>query len=105
MSVFVLAMGFVPAWTVLAAIAAWGSYHFSLRDPRSTSLVKIGFAGVLLILFGAVLAVLESGILGESLFAHALYLLFFWPMILLGAPLCIGSILGTTIAMYCSRDR
>jgi hypothetical protein len=107
MSVFVLVMVFVPAWIVLAVIVAWGSYHFSLRDPRSTSLVKIGFAGVLLVLFGAVLAIFEwgSGILGEGLSAHALYLLFFWPMSVLGAPLCIGSILGTTIAMYRSRDR
>jgi hypothetical protein len=100
-------MMLIPAWTILAVIAAWGSYHFSLRDPRSTSLVKIAFAGVLLAALGALLAIVEwgSAILGEGLLAHALGLLFFWPMIGLGAPLCVGSILGTAIGMYRSRLR
>ena len=106
-------MKLILAWTIPAAIAAWGSYYFSLRDPRSTSLVKIAFAGVplvVLLAFGAVLAVVNwnPGIVGEGLLAHTLGLLFFWlfwPMIMLGAPLCVGSILGTAIGMYRSRDR
>ena len=101
-----LLMMFVPAWLVLAAIAAWGSYRFSLRDPRSTSWVKIGFAGFLLAAFGVVLAIVGwfPAILEEGLFAHGLLLLFVWPMIGLGAPLCIGSILGTATAMHRNRN-
>ena len=97
---------FIPAWLVLAAMAAWGSYRFSLRDPRSTSWVKIGFAGFLLVAFGAVLAVVDwlPAILDEGLLGHGLMLLFVWPMIGLGAPLCIGSILGTATAMHRARN-
>ncbi|MEH2592404.1 hypothetical protein [Bradyrhizobium sp. AZCC 1721] len=99
-------MMFILALTIPAAIAAWGSYHFSLRDPRSTSLIKIGFAGVLIGVFGVVFAILawSPEILGKGFFTMLLGYLF-WPMILLGAPLCIGSILGTAIGMYRSRER
>jgi hypothetical protein len=46
----------IALWILLAALAAWGSARFSMRDPHSTSWVKIAFAGFLLVAFGAALA-------------------------------------------------
>jgi len=99
---------FVAMWVILAAIAAWGSLHFSMRDPRSTSWMKIAFAGILLIAFGAVLAAtawLLPEAQPEGVLARVTLSLFFWSMVVIGAPLCVGSILGTLIGMYRSRDR
>jgi hypothetical protein len=89
-------------WTFLAVLAAWGSMHFSMRDPPSTSWMKITFAATLLLCFGA--AKWLPQVLGEGVLAHAVGLLFFWPMIVVGAPLCVGSILGTAIGMYRIRN-
>ena len=92
-------------WTFLAVIAAWGSMHFSMRDPRSISWTKIAFAAALLVCFGVAQwqpRVLQ--VLGEGILAHLVGLLFFWPMLMIGAPLCIGSILGTLIGMYRIRS-
>jgi hypothetical protein len=93
-------------WTFLAVIAAWGSMHFSMRDPPSTSWMKITFAAVLLVCFGAAKWLPQvPQVLGEGILAHAVSLLFFWPMIVIGAPLCVGSIFGTLIGMYRTRNR
>jgi hypothetical protein len=92
-------------WTFLAVIAAWGSMHFSMRDPRSTSWMKITFAAALLAFFGVAQwspQVLE--VLGEGILTHVIGLLFFWPMLMMGAPLCVGSILGTLVGMYRIRS-
>jgi hypothetical protein len=91
-------------WTFLAVIAAWGSMHFSMRDPPSTSWMKITFAAALLVCFGAARLPQVLDVLGEGILAHTAGLLFFWPMIVIGAPLCVGSILGTLIGMYRIRN-
>jgi hypothetical protein len=97
----------IALWILLAAIAVWGSVRFSMRDPHSTSWVKITFAGFLLVAFGTALASsrwLTGSYLGEGLLAHAM-LFFIWPMAAVGAPLCLGSMIGTLIGMHRSRDR
>jgi hypothetical protein len=95
----------VMFWTFLAVIAAWGSMHVSMRDPPSTSWMKITFATALLVCFGAAKWLSQvPQVLGEGILAHAVGLLFFWPMVVIGAPLCVGSILGTLIGMYRIRN-
>jgi hypothetical protein len=91
----------IALWIIFTAIAAWGSFHFAMRDPRSTSLMKITFAGVLIVVFGVALASLEwlPEVIGEGLLAHAM-LFIFWSMTAVGAPLCVGSIIGTLTALY-----
>jgi hypothetical protein len=99
---------FIAMWIILAAIAAWGSFHFSMHDPRSTSWTKITFAGLLLVAFAAILVGLEwlsPKILPEGVVARVMLSLFYWSMAAIGAPLCVGSILGTLMGMYRSRDR
>ena len=91
-------------WTFLAVIAAWGSMHFSMRDPPSTSWMKITFAAALLVCFGAAKWLSQVvDVLGEGILAHAVGLLFFLPMTAIGAPLCVGSIFGALIGMYRTR--
>jgi hypothetical protein len=97
----------IALWTIFAAIAAWGSFHFAMRDPRSTSLMKITFAGVLIVVFGVALASLEwlpASMIGEGWFAHAM-LFIVWLMAAVGAPLCIGSIIGILTGLYLARSR
>jgi hypothetical protein len=65
--------------------------------------MKIKFAAVLLACFGRA-KWLVVVVLGEGILAHAVGLLFFWPMMMVGAPLCIGSILGTLLGMYRVRS-
>jgi hypothetical protein len=86
-------------WAVLAFAAAWGSFHFARRDPRSTSWMKITFAGSLLVVTGTAPLWLRGDVIGEGLVAHFL-LLAFWAMISVGAPLCVGSVAGPLAAMY-----
>jgi hypothetical protein len=67
--------------------------------------MKITFAGVLLAAFGAALALLKwlpESIVGEGLFAHAM-LFVIWPMAAVGAPLCIGSIIGILMGFHIGR--
>jgi hypothetical protein len=97
----------VVFWVFLAAVAAWGSANFAMRDPRSTSWMKIAFAAVSLFLFGFLLMVagLHRQIdVGEGLLAYAIGL-FFWAMAMIGAPLCLGSLIGTLFGMYRGRSR
>jgi hypothetical protein len=97
----------VVFWVFLAAVAAWGSANFAMRDPRSTSWMKIAFAAVSLFLFGFLLMVagLHRQIdVGEGLLAYAIGL-FFWAMATIGAPLCLGSLIGTLFGMYRGRSR
>jgi hypothetical protein len=97
----------VVFWVFLAAVAAWGSAYFAMRDPRSTSWMKIAFAAVSLFLFGFLLMVagLHRQIdVGEGLLAYAMGL-FFWAMATIGAPLCLGSLIGTLFGMYRGRSR
>lgn len=89
-------------WAVLASTAAWGSFHFARRDPRSTSWVKIAFAGSLLFVTAAAPLRLRGDVIGEGLAAHLL-LLAFRAMIGVGAPLCLGSVAGTLGAMCKNR--
>lgn len=89
-------------WTVLASTAAWGSFHFARRDPRSTSWMKIAVAGSLLLVTAAAPLWLRGDFIGEGLTAHLL-LLAFWAMIGFGVPLCLGSLAGTLGAMYWNR--
>jgi hypothetical protein len=94
-------------WAFLATIAGWGSYAFAKRDPRSTSWMKITFAAVPVAVFGLIticLFLLPSGTLGEGLLAHGM-LIIFWPMAAIGAPLCIGYILGILLGMHRSQGQ
>jgi hypothetical protein len=91
-------------WVFLAAIAAWGSAYFAKRDPYSTSWMKIAFAGILLLGFFMALAGLHWRVVGEGFLSHAM-LLFYRAMAAVGAPLCIGSIVGTLVGMHRSRYR
>jgi hypothetical protein len=50
--------------------------HFSIRDPLSTSWMKITFAAALLVSFGAA-QWLPPEALGEGFLAHVVGLLFF----------------------------
>jgi hypothetical protein len=97
----------IALWALLAAIATWGSAYYAVRDPHSTSWVKIVFAGILLLGFLGALAgsrLIGSDIIGEGLLAHVI-LFFIWPMAAIGAPLCLGSIIGGFVGMYRRRDR
>ena len=85
-------------WAGLAFAATWGSFHFARRDRRSTSWMKIAFAGLLLVATGTAPLWLRGDVIREGLAAHFL-LLAFWAMILIGAPLCFGAIAGTLAAM------
>lgn len=89
-------------WAILAFAAAWGAFRFALRDPRSTSWMKISFAGSLLIVTAAAALWLRGDVIGEGLVAHLL-LLAFWAMMTVGVPLCLGSVAGTLGAMYKKR--
>jgi hypothetical protein len=98
----------IALWAFLAAIATWGSAYYAMRDPHSTSWVKIVFAGILLLGFLGALAgshLIGSDFLGEGLFAHVMVFLFIWPMATIGAPLCLGSIIGGFVGMYRRRNR
>jgi hypothetical protein len=96
---------FIVMWALVAAIVGWGSYVFAKQDPRSTSWTKITFAAVPLGVFGliSICFFLPSGtlgeVLGEGLLAHGM-LIFFWPMAVIGAPVCIGCIMGILLGMY-----
>lgn len=89
-------------WAVLASAAAWGSFHFARRDPSSTSLMKTAIAGSLLIVTAAAPLWLKGKVIGEGLAAHLL-LLALWTMIGVGAPLCLGSVIGALSGMYSNR--
>jgi hypothetical protein len=96
----------IVLWVFLAAVAAWGSAYFAMRDPRSTSRMKIAFAGILLLGFLVALAGshwISGDITGEGLLAHAM-LFVIWPMAAVGAPLCLGSMVGTFVGMYRSQN-
>jgi hypothetical protein len=99
-------MYLILLWSVPAAIVACGSFYFALRDPRPTSWMKIAFAAAFLVVFGAALATATwfSEYIGEGVLAYALALII-WPMAVIGAPVCIGTILGILLGMYRSRDR
>jgi hypothetical protein len=96
----------LPLWFVVAAIVAWGSFHFAKRDPRSTSWMKIAFATTFLVVFGAALATVSwfSEYIGEGILAYAMTLIIL-PMAAIGAPVCVGTILGILLGMHRSRDR
>jgi len=66
--------------------------------------MKIAFAGILFFGFFVALAGLHWRVVGEGLLAHAM-LLFYWAMATAGAPLCIGSMVGTLVGMYRVRYR
>jgi hypothetical protein len=90
---------------LFAVIVGWGSYVLAKRDPRSTSWMKIAFAAIPLAVFGSIticLFLLPPGTLGEGLLAHGM-LIIFWPMAAIGAPVCIGCILGILLGMYRRR--
>jgi len=95
----------IALWVVLAGIAAWGAFHFARRDPRSTSLMKLTFAGALLAMFGLALGILKlpPEMIGEGLLAHAM-LFIFWSMAAVGAPLCVGYIIGILIGLRSLHD-
>lgn len=64
--------------------------------------MKIAVAGSLLLVTAAAPLWIRGEIIGEGLAAHLL-LLAFWAMIGLGAPLCLGSVVGSLGAMYRNR--
>src|ERR1700751_3150384 len=76
-----MTLSMIAFWMFLTGIAAWGSFHFSTRDRRSVSLMKMAFASTLLVMFGASLVLLRlpPDVIGEGLLAHAM-LFIFWPM-------------------------
>jgi hypothetical protein len=97
---------FVPA-IVLTAVAACGAYYFARRAPRWSSQVKIALMGILLV--GSLAALTGSrwigeDVVGEGLFAHAM-LFVVWPMVAVAAPLCLGAIIGISVAMQRSTNR
>ena len=95
-------MSVIVMWAVLATIVGWGSYVLAKRDPRSTSWMKVAFAAVPLGIFGLIAIcffVPLGSIIGEGLLAHGM-LIFFWPMAVIGAPVCIGCIMGILLGMY-----
>ena len=96
----------VLLWFVPAAIVVWGSFYFAMRDPRSTSWMKIAFAVAFLVIFGVALAAATwfSDYVGEGILAPALTFII-WSMAVIGAPVCVGTILGVGLGMYRSRDR
>ncbi len=97
----------IALWAFLAIVAACGSAYFAMRDPRSTAWVKVVLADILLLGFLAALAVSHwfgGNTVGEGLLAHAM-LFVVWPMAVVGAPLCLGSIIGSLVVMYRDRDR
>jgi hypothetical protein len=62
-------------WVLLPAIAGCGSAYSAVRDPPSTSRMKIAVAGVLLLAFLLALGGsrrIGSDVIGEGLFAHAM---------------------------------
>jgi hypothetical protein len=90
-------------WALFAIVVGWGSYVLARRDPRSTSWMKITFAAVPLAVFGVITAcffLLPPGTLGEGLLLHGTTIFFFWPMAVIGAPVCVGCILGILLGMY-----
>jgi hypothetical protein len=98
----------VVVWTLLATIVGWGSYVFAKRDPCSTSWTKITFAAVPLAIFGLIAICLfllpsdilvPTGTLPSGLLVPGM-LIFFWAMAAVGAPLCIGCIMGILLGMY-----
>jgi hypothetical protein len=98
----------IVMWTLVAAIAGWGSYVFAKRDPRSTSWTKIAFAIVPLVVFGLIAICLflppseilvPRGTLPEGLLAPGM-LVFLGAMAVIGAPLCIGCIMGIFLGMH-----
>jgi hypothetical protein len=92
-------------WIFLVAISAWGSAFLGKRDPRSTSWTKVAFAGLPLLAYAVVLVDvlwINPKTFGEGLIAHAI-LIFYWLMTAGGAAVCIGSIIGTLIGMFCRR--
>jgi hypothetical protein len=96
----------VVLWVFLAAVAAWGSAYFARRDRRSTSRMKIAFAGILLLGFLVTLAGshwIGGDMIGEGLSAHVM-LFVIWPIAVVGAPLCLGSMVGTLVGMYQSQN-
>jgi len=96
----------VPA-IVLTAVAACGAYCFARRAPRRSSQVKIVLMGIPLV--GSLAALIGSPWIGddvvdEGLFAYAL-LFVVLPMAAVAAPLCLGAIIGISVAMQCSTNR
>jgi hypothetical protein len=103
--------GVAILWCVLTLLAMFGGAVFAERDPISTSLVKILGASTLLFIHGASLA---ASITDKSQFFGQLigtgwlpYILSCFDifMMVLGAPLCFGTILGVTLGLYRTRDR
>jgi hypothetical protein len=97
----------IAFWIILAAMAALGSFYFARRDARSTSLMKIALAVLLLVAFGlalASLAWLPANMIGEGP-AQAMLFIIIWPMTAVGAPLCIGSIIGILTGLYLAHSR
>ena len=98
----------IVMWTLLATIVGWGSYAFAKRDPRSTSWTKIAIAAFLLAVFGLIAiglflvpgeTLVPTGTLPEGLLVPGMFI-FFGAMAAIGAPLCIGCVMGTLLGMY-----
>jgi hypothetical protein len=98
----------IVMWTLVAAISGWGSYVFAKRDPRSTSWTKIALVVVPLAIFGLIAIcvfllpseiLVPTGTLPEGLLASGM-LVFFGAMAVIGAPLCLGCIMGIFLGMH-----
>ncbi|MBB5045479.1 hypothetical protein HNR60_000208 [Rhodopseudomonas rhenobacensis] len=86
-------------WAVLTAASAYGSAYFTRLDPPSITWAKITFAGVLLLAYAATWATapLVASVMTISQF-YTMLCVFMWPMTFLGAPLCVGTIVGVLIS-------
>ena len=100
-------MSVLIMWAVIASIVGWGSYLFARRDPRLTAWTKIAIAAVPLAIFvfdALCLYLIPNEVLVPegslpSGFVVPGMLVYFIAMAVIGAPLCIGCIVGILLGM------
>jgi hypothetical protein len=101
-------MSVLIMWAVIASIVGWGSYLLARRDPRLTAWTKITIAAVPLAIFvfdALCLYLIPNEVLVPegslpSGFLVPGMLVYFVAMAAIGAPLCIGCIVGILLEMY-----
>lgn len=94
-------------WPPLIVISALVMGVVAKRASVSTTWTMIAWACVLILPFVALLLVgslLPPGtmaeLFGEGLLLHFIIFLYFWPMTLFAAPVCIGTIVGGLVGRH-----